>query len=499
MKKMFSLALALIMALALSVPAFAQDVDSAAGGEATITVSNASKGETYSIYKLFDATVADKDGELDGEGPINYTGTIPTDLAAYFEADTAGNITATEAAFAEGSTEVMSDGLKAALKTWAEGTTEVTSAVSDGSVLNFTNLEYGYYVITTSQGDMAISVDSTNPDVAIYDKNSTDVGLTKEVDDDDVFIGQTVTYTVEFPTTNFDGAGEEAEKIYEYVIEDTLPAFLSDVTVTDISIKQGDVTSALTVQQFDANKEITIPWVDEDGNSLYANGSVITITYTAVVTDDAAIDGAGNTNTVTLTWNGDEGQLGELETSVVIYSYAIALKKVNTEGTALAGAEFQFPFYVKETPDADGAYIYAGAEEGDGLTNLLTTPENGTITVKGVASGEYEIVENKAPDGYNKLADPIDIVAVKTGETSTNTTFYLDENGNVTETETKTVVVYENSNIAATAIVVVNKAGVELPSTGGVGTTIFYVVGGLMMAAAGVLLVTKKKVANEEE
>ena len=76
MKKLFSLALVMIMALALCVPAFAQDVNSNQGGSATITISNAAKGETYSIYKLFDATVT---GTKDGS--IAYTGNIPEALA----------------------------------------------------------------------------------------------------------------------------------------------------------------------------------------------------------------------------------------------------------------------------------------------------------------------------------------------------------------------------------------------------------------------------------
>ena len=86
----------------------------------------------------------------------------------------------------------------------------------------------------------------------------------------------------------------------------------------------------------------------------------------------------------------------------------------------------------------------------------------------------------------------------KTGSITTNVTVYLDEKGDITETVTETVVNVESNDIAATAIVVVNKAGTELPSTGGMGTTLFYVFGGIMMAAAVVLLVTKKRMADAE-
>ena len=83
--------------------------------------------------------------------------------------------------------------------------------------------------------------------------------------------------------------------------------------------------------------------------------------------------------------------------------------------------------------------------------------------------------------------------AVKTGKTSTHTTIYLDENGNVTSAESAISVEVILNNIAAAAVVIVNKAGAELPSTGGMGTTIFYVLGSVLVLAAVVLLVTKKR------
>ena len=90
----------------------------------------------------------------------------------------------------------MSEGLRAALKEWVKTATESVYAVSDGSALNFKGLDYGYYVVTTTQGEQAISVDSTMPDVTIVDKNSsTPSNLEKKVDNGNVNIGDTVTYT----------------------------------------------------------------------------------------------------------------------------------------------------------------------------------------------------------------------------------------------------------------------------------------------------------------
>ena len=74
----------------------------------------------------------------------------------------------------------------------------------------------------------------------------------------------------------------------------------------------------------------------------------------------------------------------------------------------------------------------------------------------------------------------------------------MDANGNVIDTETEASVTYTNDKLATAVLFVVNKAGVELPSTGGMGTTIFYTVGGILMAGAAILLITKKKMANEQ-
>lgn len=495
-RKLASLLLALVMVFALATTAFAQDV-TVTGGTGSITISNAAKGETYTIYKLFDATV-----NADGSS-IAYTGTIPESLKAYFTADSNNYISATAAA-KDG--ENMSEGLKTALKTWTAAATAAATAESDGSALNFRDLAYGYYVVTTTQGDLAISVDSTMPNVTIVDKNSsTPKDLSKTASSNDVSIGDTVTYTVSFKTSNYYGAGTEAKEIVSYTIEDTLPEFLSNVTVTSIIVDNdgnnataGD--QANVTDQF-ANKKIVIDWYDEVNNQfLYDNGATVTITYTAVVTDKAAIDGNGNTNKVTVTWTtkgGDEPGPDKVETDETIFTYAIALKKVNNKGVALPGAVFEFPFYVKSTADANGAYIYAGTTAGAGLTNQITTPDSGVIVVKGVKSGSYEITEVTAPAGYNKLTAPVTVQAVKTGETSTHTTVYLDENGKVVDkTDKVTEVKVDIDTIAATAVVVVNKAGTELPSTGGMGTTIFYVLGTVLVLGAVVLLVTKKRMSD---
>ena len=492
-RKTASLLLALVMVFAMAATAFAQDVTVSGGGKGSITISNAAKGETYAIYKLFDATVS-PDGKH-----IAYTGTIPSTLTAYFTADTNGYITATAAA-KEG--EAMSSGLNAALKAWAQTATATASAVSDGSVLCFKGLDYGYYVITTTQGQSAISVDSTMPDVTIVDKNSEPPKTEKTVDDPDVAIGQRVTYTATFNTANFIGEGTSAERVYKYVITDTLPDFLADVTVTSITIGGAAYTVGGNVPQFDSSKSITIPWVDSDGNSLYANGAEIVLTYEATVTDKVEIDGTtGNVNTVTLKpyKRGGEPFEEEYENREEIFSYAAALKKVDENGNALAGAKFAAQGLT--VTGSKGNYTVVSYDPTSTTNGTeMECDDLGNLVIKGLPSDEKLVLtETEAPAGYNKLTTTVELPVQKIGEVVTVETkkIYYDENGHVTSEITDryiTSAVY-NDDLAAVALRIENLSGTELPSTGGMGTTIFYILGSVLALGAAVLLVTKKRMS----
>ena len=161
---------------------------------------------------------------------------------------------------------------------------------------------------------------------------------------------------------------------------------LTNITVKAITV---DGTSIET-QQF-ADGKLTINWAKEGkaGDSLYKNGAKLVITYTGVVADTAAIDGAGNKNTVTVKPILGDGTSESVHNDETFFTYAIAIKKVVQKGQSLAGAKFQLPFYVKSTAADDGAYIYAGTTAGDGLVNELTTPADGVIIVNGVKTGDF--------------------------------------------------------------------------------------------------------------
>mgnify|MGYP002509678275 CR=1 FL=1 len=537
-KKLAGILLAMVMVLGMTMTSFAQTkaLDPADADGATITIKNPAKGETYSLHMLFDATVNDDNKN------IAYQGEVPSALKAFFEADDAGYISPVGEIVekdAEGKITgtKMTDGLKAALEAWAKDADVVVSEVSNGdSDLVFTGLPYGYYVVTTTHVSTdengvvtkaAITVTSTQPDADIYDKNVNTPTVLKEVEKESYSIGDTVKYTGTFDTTNYIDLNGESKQVVDYVIQDTLPEYLADAKVTKITIGatetdpgtvfEGDALTGLqfgevTVGTTTYEKAILIPWAEQaaDGTytNLYAQGAKIVVEYEAVLTSTTNIN-AADTNTISIrpvyvdedstekkpwdeTW----------EDTAEIRTYAAAIKKVDESGNPLAGATFTIKGLTVTAGEA-GVYTVASYDPNSTTESAeLSTDENGKLYIIGLASDvELTVTEFKAPDGYNKLTESKKLkpqiltkeIFVTSGER------HYDEDGNlVSESSTATTskTVEKNlSDLDVAALEIVNQKGTLLPSTGGIGTTIFYVVGGILVVAAGILLVTKKRMS----
>lgn len=519
-KKLSALMLAVVMALAMSITAFAQTValNPADKDNATITINNAAKGETYSIYKLFDATVGE-DGQIAYQCP----GEIPEGLRAFFSKDSKNNVVPADSILvkdADGKVTGtnMTEELKTALEAWAKTATATHSAVSDGSVLEFTKLPYGYYVMTTTQIDKdtakaAITVTSTQPNASIYDKNTNEPSANKDADKDSYSIGDTITYTATFDTTNYMGEGKDAKQVIEYEIKDTLPEFLSNVTVTGITIGGTDykLTDG-TVPQFD-NEKIVIPWAtkgtDDKYTSNYAQGAKIVVTYTAVLTSTTNINKV-DVNTISIKPyvddNGDKKPWDEeWKDKDEITTYAAAIKKVDDAGEALAGAEFTIAGLVTEKVE-DGVYRVVSYKPGDATVEptQMGTNADGKLYIVGLASDvKLAVTEAKAPDGYNKLEEAVELTSQVLSTTiyETSGERHYDKEGNLvseSSTTTTTETVTKNlDQLDEDALEIENSQGTLLPSTGGIGTTIFYIIGGILVIGAGIILVVKKRASNE--
>ncbi|MEE1326300.1 MAG: SpaH/EbpB family LPXTG-anchored major pilin [Streptococcus sp.] len=434
----------------------------------SITIQNAEVGQRYTLYKLFDATVGDN-------GAIAYTlpsGKTAADVATYFDVDSAGNVTAK-------STTTESVVGSAAFKTWAEGFgTQVGSPVdATSNTVAFTGLPFGYYFVDSSLG-AAITVDSTNPNAYVVDKNTpSPSGATKEADKESATIGNTVNYTIKYTATNYVVKDGEGKQITDYTIVDTptnLAINANSVVVKvkgrDSQIEQTITPQSVNVDSTTGKLTVVLPWVNTStGASLYDTPSEVTITYSATVLPGAA--GVTNrtgeaTNSAKITYNYDGGSGNITTDTETVKTYGFTINKTNGT-TTLSGAEFKV--YTSETGGTPVKFVklsdtmYRIAVSTDDPSTCVEVIPAGMTHISGLEDGSrFFLEEIKAPAGYNKLTSRQEVV-VHTDQTTAN---------------------------------VLNQKGTELPSTGSFGTRMLYVVGAVAILVASVYMVAKRRVKN---
>lgn len=523
-KKLLAALLAVAMLCAMAVPALATDDAAGAAattGEGEITIDNVVTGHTYKLYRILDLeyhadtksyrytanktwkafiTSRSDDLRLDDK-----TGTV-----TWENEDTADNGTAIQAFANAAGTYAKDNNITEEQKITAGETTHHSTSIT------FSNLPLGWYLVVSDLNNGAIcSLGTTAKEVTIKEKNGEPTidkyvfenGVTHGGYSNDASVGDTVKFQIDVAV--FDG------QPHNYVIHDAMSAGLTfdidSVVVTryratdaehtgpdiplDTLVKDHDYTVKKT-DTCAASAEITdctfeIKFKDD---ALKAN-DIITVQYTATVNENAVIGVEGNPNKTILEYNNKYTAPSTTKT----YVWEMGVHKYTNlgtgkEDTALADAEFQLykgegenKQYAKFTETSTGSSIYKLDSWTNNATDApkVTTPTSGNIQFVGLDAGTYYLEETKAPVGYNKLTDPITVVIdrgtlpTKAGESVSYT------------------VKYGNTTAADHIVRVENKAGVELPSTGGMGTTLFYVIGGGLMVAAIVLLVTKKRMENK--
>ena len=470
-KKLFAALLAAALVLAMAVPAFAV---TNSGTNGSITIDNAVSGETYTIYRMFTLDSYDtahnayfytvvedwKDFFTTGAGSkyIDLTNGHPTWKTGVESTDDSTTV----AAFA-----------KAALD-WAKvkGITG-TKETATGDTVNFSGLDLGYYLVDSSLGALC-GLNTTNPDAIIKEKNGQPT-IDKKVKNGDTWdttndakIGDTVEFKVEVKVE----AGAK-----NYVVTDTMDAGLSfssgSIQVDGVALN--DTIATLTLKQKEGDPTFTLTFAD----SYVADkiGETIVVTYAATLNANAVV--AGNKNSATLHYSNQHTVNKETTT----YTHEFDLLKVDgADHKLLDGAEFKLydakdsVTPIKVVPVAGGYRVANGNEAGATETIAVT---GGKVHISGLDKTTYWLEETKAPDGYNKLTErkPVNLTSG-----SNNTTL---EAAATTWSE------------ADHGVAVENNAGTVLPSTGGMGTTLFYVIGGGLMVAAVVLLVTKKRMEHK--
>ena len=486
--KLAGILLALAMVLGIAATAFAE------GETGSITIYDAAVGQTYTIYQILDLeSYNNKAGAYAYKATTAWNTFINSEAIKdiYVEVDAQGYVTwkdnADAAAFAKLAQKYAKDN-SIANQGYVEATTTTTATTT---TVSFNGLDLGYYLVDTTLGTLC-SLDTTNPDVVMQEKNEVPTNV-KTVEEDstgnygeknDADIGQTVN----FKSTITAQPGAE-----NYVFHDSMSAGLTYTGDAKIYTDEA-MTQELAAGNYMVNANPTdsdtfdITFTQDYLNTITA-ATKLYVKYSATLNENANVGNDGNPNESKLSYgeiNQETGKPGSTTppSETKTYTWDVDVFKYTMNGEtekALAGATFTL------SKNADGSNPIALVSEGNNVYRVaktnetvtvteITTDATGKFTIKGLDADTYYLTETAAPAGYNKLAAPVTIV--------------IGENGVVNGTTEAPQGVDE--------VKVLNQSGTELPSTGGIGTTIFYIVGGVLVVGAVVLLVTKKRMNNVE-
>lgn len=502
-KKVTGLLLALAMVLAMAVSAFAEEENG------SITINDAVVGQTYTVYRILDLESYNAEANAYAyKAAEAWKDFINSDAVkgVYLDVDDQGyvkwhnNLTCTSEESDHVHTEDCYTAADAAAfaklaLTYAK-TNTVTSQGSqkaETSTVSFTELTLGYYLVDTTLGTLC-SLDTTNPTVEMFEKNEIPTNV-KTVEEDstgefggqnDADIGQKVNFK------NVITAQPGAEN---YIFHDKMSEGLTLIK-TSIKVNDAAVTDAQGEDVSGDSFTVSYPsGADADGctfeiafSQTYLDAIdeavAITITYSAVLNENAVVGSAGNPNESRLSYGEIDSTTGKPgfvtpPSQTVTYTWDVDVFKYAMNGETekpLANATFTLSKNsdgsepIQLISEGNNVYRPARTDE-EGAVTEITTDGTGRFTITGLDSDTYYLTETAAPSGYNKLAGSI--------------TVKIENDGVINKTEEAPQGVSE--------VKVLNRTGTEMPSTGGIGTTIFYILGSVLVVAAVVLLVTKKR------
>ena len=469
----------------------------------SITVNNAKEGETYTAYKMFDLSVDDPTNPTAFRYTVNsaWAAFANTDeFKAVYTVDSQGYVSSTVASETEWSaTSALSKLAEKAAAYAATNSITVAGSVTIGEGKTSGTIELdgpGYYVVASTLGSRAmIETTPAESAVTVNEKNSEDT-VDKKVQEDSTEDWGTENDVQVGDTVNFKTTVKVVPRSINVVVHDKMDEGLTFSGNSSIKL----YTDANCTTELDADM-YTILESPTDGDTFTIEISdnfaaatqadaYIYITYSAVVNNKAVItDENGKpvidplTNDTHVTF-GDNGSSTHKTTETTTHKFEV-FKHAKDKTDNLAGAVFQLKkdgtvvklikidatnYRVADATEAAGT-ASSHANNGElntiesGLVSDFVTVEAGNIVIFGVdADNDYTLNEIQPPKGYNALANEKEVTV---------------DAGN------------------ALVVDVENNSGTELPSTGGIGTTIFYVVGSIMVVAAGVLLITKKRMSRE--
>ena len=488
-KKITAIMLSIMMVLGMSSVVSAAETTSGMSPavKGKIRISNAVPGQTYTIYKILDLESYDATDPNNG----HYAYKVASGWSGFITGSGEGTeyLKETDGYVnwnGEQTDARKADFAKKALayaKNQESSTLYFRTASSATTEVVFENLDLGYYLVDSPTGTIC-SVDTTNNEVDIEEKNvaptvKKEVQEDSKIDGTDEYGGSNtadIGQKVNFKTTITAQAGAQ-----NYVLHDKMEAGLTfDDTAVNVQKNGTNVGATNYILNTATTDGCTFELVfkQEFCDTLKANDT-ITVEYSATLNKQAKVGRSGNTNKTWLMYGENPG-IKSNEDSTTTFTYKIPVFKYTGSDQGLAGAKFQLNrvegttgtlIKVVKTSEENATeeiYRVATTTEQSTALDTVTTIASGKFTIEGLDAGTYELKETQQPAGYNILSAPVTIV--------------IQEDGKI---------IYKSSEVSM--VKVENKSGSLLPSTGGRGTTLFYILGAILVVGSGVVLITKKR------
>ena len=505
MKKLMAALLAVAMVCAMAIPAFATKGEAVTGSKVDIT------NHTFEAYQIFSATLdsnkklsniqwgngvksADLLTALKGSTTL---GNFSTCSTASDVADVLNNFNHAEAtAFAD----FVANNYLTDIKTTGTGKIDLPSAgyylIKDVTAVEGEYDASNLILLQVSDaGEVTPKVKTDIPTLQkkVKDKNDS-IGASATTgwqDSADYDIGDIIPYQLTATlgdVSNFDTYYVEFVDTMEHLTYNNI----TSVKVDNRTLNAGEYSS-----NWDSASKTLKVFIDNVKAYGATNGSQIVVEYTAILDSDAVIGSTGNPNTAYLIFSNNPNGTGTGKTAPdknIVFTYKVVANKVDQDDKPLPGAAFALYKKLPAIPTDGTSHIM---QDGDAYAPVkeLNVGVNGEVADKtmttfewtGIDDGDYLIKEIITPTGYNTI-EPIKFTVTATHEINADDPKFTELLGG--DDFTGAV----STGTLTTKIE--NRMGSTLPGTGGIGTTIFYVIGGGLMVAAGVLLITKKRMEN---